>query len=305
MITPADDSFHEPTSGDRWFTETAWYSFWVPERRLSGTLYAWFRPNLRIAASCVALWDDRGESPWEVLHHDYQWHLPWPDGDLADLELRNGLRHRTLEPLTRYRVAYDDRDGVSLDLRFDALMAPHEIPTGTPGQSHLDQPVRAIGTLDLRGEAIEVDCLSMRDRTWGRRPDRVKGRFRSGYTSASVSADHGFHAITRHEGGMDAVVAGYLVRDGRCADLVAGERRVDRDRGRPVRVAVEATDADGRELHAQGSCVNRFAWFNRPTNIAWMSLARWSIDGQEAWGEDQDIWSLASWREQARAGSAS
>ena len=45
-----DDRFHPPGSDDPYWTETCWFTFAVPERRLSGQLYPFFRPNQRVAA---------------------------------------------------------------------------------------------------------------------------------------------------------------------------------------------------------------------------------------------------------------
>ena len=41
--THPDDEFHPPTSDDPYWTETCWFTFTVPERRLSGQLYPFFR----------------------------------------------------------------------------------------------------------------------------------------------------------------------------------------------------------------------------------------------------------------------
>ena len=52
MGTPhVDDHFHPPTSDDPFWTETCWFTFAVPERRLSGQLYPFFRPNQRITSN--------------------------------------------------------------------------------------------------------------------------------------------------------------------------------------------------------------------------------------------------------------
>ena len=45
MTTHPDDGFHPPTSDDPFWTETCWFTFAVPERRLSGQLYPFLRPN--------------------------------------------------------------------------------------------------------------------------------------------------------------------------------------------------------------------------------------------------------------------
>ncbi|MEE8320553.1 MAG: hypothetical protein V3R68_01785 [Gammaproteobacteria bacterium] len=62
--TPEDDNFHG-LSDDPWETETAWYSFHVPERKLGGWLYGFVRPNFGVCTAAVFLYDDQGFAPWE------------------------------------------------------------------------------------------------------------------------------------------------------------------------------------------------------------------------------------------------
>jgi len=51
VFTAADDGFHFAQLTDRWWeTETAWFSFHVPERRLGGWFYSMFRPNIGTVA---------------------------------------------------------------------------------------------------------------------------------------------------------------------------------------------------------------------------------------------------------------
>ena len=51
VFTAADDGFHFAGMGDRWWmTETSWFSFCHPERKLGGWLYTMARPN--IGTSC-------------------------------------------------------------------------------------------------------------------------------------------------------------------------------------------------------------------------------------------------------------
>ncbi len=52
-----DDQFHPPTSDDPYWTETCWFTLNVPERRLSGQLYPFFRPNQGVLASGAYCWD--------------------------------------------------------------------------------------------------------------------------------------------------------------------------------------------------------------------------------------------------------
>jgi hypothetical protein len=63
-VSHADDSFHPPTNDDAFWSETAWFAFSVPERKLAGWTYPFFRPNQGICSAAVFLWDDTGELPF-------------------------------------------------------------------------------------------------------------------------------------------------------------------------------------------------------------------------------------------------
>ena len=49
LVGPEDDDFHAP-SDDHWETETCWFSFCVPERKMMGYFYAFVRPHAGISA---------------------------------------------------------------------------------------------------------------------------------------------------------------------------------------------------------------------------------------------------------------
>jgi hypothetical protein len=162
------------------------------------------------------------------------------------------------------------------------------------GSAHFDQPGRVTGRLDLHGTKFEVDCYAIRDRSWGPRAD--KGGLRAGYSSGTASPANAFHAISAVQDGPGTIVAGYLLRDGELTSIQSGTRQVlERVERMPKQIAIDAVDASGRELHARGECVNRLAFLARPANLTCMSLTRWTFDNQQAWGEDQDIWSPDTW----------
>jgi hypothetical protein len=115
-VTPADDSFHAPTTGDLFWTETIWLGFAVEARKLSGAIYAVFRPNQSVTSLGVYLWDDTGRGDQDCLYFHNYWHLPLP-GDLRAFELPHGFSYRCIEPLTSYEVHYDDNVELALDPR--------------------------------------------------------------------------------------------------------------------------------------------------------------------------------------------
>ena len=64
MITRRDEYFHERSDDPHW-NESGWFSFMVPERRLSGMVYCYHRPNLGYSTGGFAAWDPSGD------RHDY------------------------------------------------------------------------------------------------------------------------------------------------------------------------------------------------------------------------------------------
>ena len=182
-VTPADDCFHPPAEDHPHWSETAWFGFSVPERALAGTVYPLFRPNLGVCSLGVYVWDESGHEPWAVRYGRTQWHLPMPTDDLTDLRV-GGLELTCLEPLTRYRLRYEDGERIALDLTYEGLIAPHGFGIGR-GRGHIDQPCHVRGTLRLGDESIAVDGADMRDRSWHVRDDRRTTRASYSYGIAS------------------------------------------------------------------------------------------------------------------------
>ncbi len=306
LSTHPDDNFHPPKDDDPFWTETCWWTFFVPERKLSGQLYPFFRTNQGVAACAVYLWNDEGDQFHTALYARQTWHLPLPDQPLTDITLPNGLHYRCLSPRTSYHLTYRDPDGedVGVDLRFDAVLEPNH-----DGHGHLDQPGRITGTIRLDGEDIPVDCYGLRDRSWGRRGGFGKniikhGGHNAGYCYGTASPDQAFHLLAFDKGnGRCEVVHGYNVADGRFAKLTGGVREVrERDEaGNPVRVHVSATDELGRELEIDGRCVNAFGLLLNPNIWCINCLTEWSWNGVRAWGEDHDNWTPYGYRRFFRA----
>jgi hypothetical protein len=306
QLTADDDAFHVPTTDDPLWSETTWFSFMVPERKLYVYVYPWVRPNQHIFGGGVMAWDDKGHNPWDCAVWDYEWNKPMPElGDLRSFTSPTGIGVECLEPLTRYRITYD-RPGCSIDVEYEALMEPHVIGRGEPAglfTAHFDQPGHVTGHMVLDGDKMDVDCYSIRDRSWGPRTENRD--FRLGYTCAQT-ANSAFLAITYPDLPGDQAQWGYYWRDGEAAALVSGTRTIERDPSSPwpTSVVIEATDALGREVHAVGECMNRISYTNVPYMFVWVSLVRWEFDGGIAWGEDQDAWHVEKYRAFARSRSA-
>lgn len=313
MFTPDDDGLHSHLAdGEWWFTETAWYSFHHAERRLGGWFYTMIRPTIGTVAGGAWVWDDSAHLPWEVHYSTNYSALQLPEGaDLRDIDLPTGVRIAVEEPTRAYRLGYDDPGRFRADLRFAATMDPRPLTASgsTFGRAaHFDQIGRVTGVIELEGEAIDIDCWSMRDRTWGRRPeDRPR---QAAYVTGAGDDGVGFLAVTNMRDGTDRVAYGFVLRQpgAEPVALVDGQRSVRRDpeHGWVDELTIEAVDADGRALLARGCSVSRIT-INRHSFIDVNSLVHWTVEGDgvagEWWGEDQDMWPVHRWAAAARAGT--
>src|SRR4030095_7964257 len=156
--------------------------------------------------------------------------------DLCNLDVMGGMTLQCLEYGRVFRFGYAN-DDVEFDLEFRALMRPmltrHEPPFNHG--THVVQPGRVRGHMRLRGEDVDVDCITMRDRSWGIRAPRRQPKL--GYCHATVGPDSSFLSISIDRKGHDGVIGGYLMRDGEWARLASGVRTVTRDdKGRPAQV---------------------------------------------------------------------
>ncbi len=296
LLSAADDSFHPP-SDHRWFHETCWFWFYVPERALGGWLYSWVRPNIGVSGGGCWVWDDTTFLHWEAPYFAgfNNLRLPGPSSP-GVLSFPSGMRVESLDPLRRYRLTYADAEAITLDLEFDAVMDPwaRVAPDVDPPRvNHFDQLGRVTGDLMLHGERIPVDCLAIRDRTWTPRSERWREGGGYGYTNAAASPSLAFLAV-----GDSERVGGYLVIDRVRSEILSGRRLVERDpdHGYVTRVHVEATDASGRALEAEGRSVSRLALpIPGVHGVVWTSLVEWTINGEAAWGEDQEPWPVQAW----------
>lgn len=310
VFTADDDGFHRHlATEDWWFTETAWYSFHHQERGLGGWFYTMARHNIGTVAGGAWVWDASSAIPWEVLYSTNFSALELPaDADLRDVDLPTGVSIKVIEPTKSYSLRYDDAGRYTADLRFEAEMAPRPLVAAgsTFGKAaHFDQIGRVSGTIELHGESIAIDCWSMRDRTWGRRPENRPRQ--AAYVTGAGDGGPGFLAVTNTRDGTDRVSYGFVDRGDGAAGLVDGQRSVKRhpDHGWVDQITIDAVDAAGRPFVARGQSVSRII-INRHSFIDINSVIEWQLDGEDAgtsWvGEDQDMWPVHRWSAAKRSG---
>jgi hypothetical protein len=297
-FSATDDGLHAMPD-EFYATETFWYSFFVPERAMGGWLYTSLRQNAGTCAGGAWIWNDKATDPWQIpFFEQYSWlrygdqpsgpqHQAFPTGMSIDVRV----------PLMSYDMAFTDRDRLKIALQFDALEPPVALRSGTPpypAAHHFDQTGRTHGTIELDGETIEVDCYAMRDRSWGPRFER--GYHRVGYSWAAAG-DVTFLTYSIPSADTDNIHTGYFRIGDEVSYIADGRRRVERD---PVTnwvtgMVIEATDEQGRELHAQGRALSRMI-LPGSTTICVNTSMEWTINGTIVHGEDQDVWPIKEYR---------
>lgn len=303
-MTEADDCLHPFPQDEPAWTETMWFAFIVPERRLLGYIYPAFRPALGIQFGGVRINEGDTEVSWEMPVFHWEHHKPMaPDLDLRRFTLPSSLSVERVAPGGYYHVTYEHEE-LSLDLRFDAIMQPMVSGHATGafvGNGHIDQPCRAHGQIVMHGETIPVDCLAMRDRGWG--PRKEGRQVQMGYMYAVASENSAFLSVSgTGRSGIDKVISGFLMRDGVWSKLASGERKVTRDAGgRSAVVEVSGSDELGRAFEARGEVRSRFMSTGYGSMLTWCNLVEWTFDGQTVWGEDQDCWGPRLWRDFAKS----
>ena len=298
MLTAADDDFHPPIEGERWFHETSWFWFSVPERGIGSWIYNWVRPNIGVAGGGCWVWDTSTHVHWDAPYFSNHMNLAAPVGaDMRDIVFPTGISLKMLEPLTSYAIGYRDEPDIAFDLRFDAVMEPWVSSTvgadGVARPHHLDQFGRVTGTLVLHGESIPVDCHAIRDRTWSLRSERWNRGGGYGYTSAMNDAGDAFLAV-----GDSSAMKGFVVLDGVISAVTSGTRVVKRDdeHGWPITVELVLRDDMGRETRCVGRSISRICTpVPAVHGVVWTSVVEWTIDGRHAWGDDQEPWPVKMW----------
>ena len=290
VVTPDDDAFHPPTSDDPGWIETLWFPFWIVEEGISGAVRVRISANLNELEATVAGWS--GDS--QRLFGDRVREDLSAAPDLLDLRA-GGIHIERLETLQRYRIRHEGPNS-RLSLVFDAIMPPNPVaPEESPGMfaGHFEQPGRVTGELEFGGRSLAVDCYAIRDRSWG--PRHMPAELRLGNAHGTAEGSAFFAYVNPTPEGVERITSGYWLFEREAAALVDGVREVELRDGLIHAVRIEARDAAGRTLSAQGECVNTMASNAGNGVYAVLNLVRWDHGDVVSWGENHDVWSETAW----------
>ena len=325
---PEDDCYH-PLSDDPYETETNWWSFNIPARKIGCWLHTPYYPNRKTVTWRIFVWDERGYDPARMAYFKKVEEAPMPDApDLREITFPgDGYSLKMLEPGTRYHLQYADPErAFALDFTFTGVHPPRRFEPGEPPfiqTPHYDQLGRVVGTMQLDGEEIAIDSWSVRDRTWGprggpyaqsrkqsyatdlervkqpggarwREIERERGRGRIQYIFGHADGSSGFLGFVRPQDGdaegWSPMNGGYLLRDGEFGNLAAGGSRMRAFRN-PETGWCSHMQVELLDARGRTMQVEGTA-VSRMSEAGYGTnqLMRWDYDGKIGWGEDQDVW---------------
>lgn len=306
VASPDDDRFHPVASNEESWIETLWFPFWLPDQRMSCYVHIHFCPNRGVYRGSVSGWQGDNE-----LVFIERFEEPLPSlaeyGDLTALRLPIGLEVKSRTPQKTFDVKYGKGD-IAFDFTFDAIMPPIMMtPDASPGmfQGHMNQSGVVRGKIDLPDRRSVINCYSVRDRSWG--PRKVSSGHRTGNCHGTGKGSSFYIYVKPDESGRELITNGHFLMGDRLARLVAGERRIEWDDTRPVRIDIDAQDEAGRRLRARGECLNQRITLSPPNLCVVLNLVRWDVSGEVLWGESHDVWSEDAWVDSGKTpvGSAS
>jgi hypothetical protein len=302
---PADELLHPPAaSGHYSATETSYYGFNIPERRVNGEIYLWFHPVLKVMSASIYVWTGFKASSLACEYVNHHHYLPWPQADIADFTVDAvNLRIRVIEPLKSIQIEFHDRArGVHLSYRLDAIMPPGV----RPGGWHFTQAMRTQGELDLYGDIMTIDGYFSRDRSWGqeRREDPMPLPPLT-WMAGVFDSDLAFHVLAMDDPAMGPdwsaafptmtagqnLFWGYLWKDGELVPVKSARKLTTREADglAPRLIDMEIEDIKGRTLPLLGTVQARMPWQTWQNMNTYFCQTRWETAGRVGYGDSQDV----------------
>lgn len=290
----SDDLFHSVGSDDENWIETLWFPFWIPDDRITCYVHIHFCPNKGIYRGSVSVWKDNNEV---LLVHGFEEKLLTLSefGNLDNMYLPIGIRIRCLKPLQTYEVQFEHPQ-CHFNFIFEGIMLPVMItPDASPGMfyGHMNQAGMAHGEMSLGDKQYQINCPTVRDRSWG--PRLASSGHRAGNCNATSKDMSLYIYVQPDEQGEEKITNGHLLAGGRLARVVAGERKIVWAGDLPDKIILDGEDEIGRVISARGQCLNQRVNKSPPNLYVVLNLVEWKMAGETLVGESHDVWSEDEW----------
>lgn len=298
--------FNDKTENPHYsLTETQYFGFFVPEKNIHCFTWIWCHPNLNVVTGGTMAWQGIKPRSQACELFDYRSFMSMDvfSESFTKYKLDSGLELDMEEPGKRFRLRYDDP---VRNNSFDVVQSAVSDPMVWPTSKHFEQVMRCKGHITLRGETHEVDCLSIRDRSFGEYrveesvPNMpplywITGAFDEAFSFCVVGMDDPEQdAFWKNDFPVAASSGfrfGWIIVDGQKSAIRSASIRTEYDRKNLFvsKMDLLIADTSGREFGVSGdvgAAVPFEAWMNVRVPIA---LTHWRCDDKVGVGEIQSL----------------
>lgn len=304
-----DEYYHGTGPAGAALTETWFWNFHVPEVAINCFAYCWVHPNLQVVSGGLFIYRGITSSHLACEVFDYHDYLPMDVvGDGRVIAFPNGLRIEAVEPLRHVRMTYDDP---ARDSAFVVDCHALGVPIMRANNKHFEQVMHVTGKLTLRGAEHAVDCVTVRDRSWGElRPEANVPVPPYTWVTGAFGRDFAFN-IGSHDdparvpawlGIVDPPVRifkdGWVWSEGEHRRIVSSSKLTRREgpRHAPVSHVYEFEDEKGVTYAVTGQIIGQTEWGGWSNMTCHCGLVEWSWNGRTGYGESQECsWNEYSW----------
>lgn len=318
VLKPRDALLHSPPTNEPTWLETNGINFFVPDRKIRGHMPVKFRTNVGVVYSTIMVWSQDCRDYLDFDYYDAQVHLPMPLNNFDNYRLGNGLHVQVLEPHKRMHIKYDGFHGTHIEFELETLgVAIESKETKLPGPQgrdfshfyptkamladsvgHIDACMKAEGVLVLEGEEIRIWGPMMFDHSWGPRPEygHACGNYDEGYFGQD-GTDLAFHVMTLNpQPNKPEIINGFLIDHGEMTRIKGGEGRQHFEGWVPKGVEYDIEDERGKTYRLRAEHQNTARLPSLPNQWIWGSFTKWTLEGEEGWGECKWHWEVSDMR---------
>ena len=304
---PIDDYYHGKCGNPgASLTETWYWGFQDPKTRLHAFIYIYMHPN--VGSVTGGVWVKRGDKSHAMASELFDIHSNMSD-DIFDndrnIKLANGFQVKFIDPMKKQGLSYrNDARDFSLDVEATAVTPAFM----RSNNKHFEQVMRMRGTCKLEGKTHDIDCLTIRDRSWGElRSEAMLNVPPYTWINAIFSADFliqcgghddpakkpdwagAFPSVTT----ANAFKDGYVYRNGKTTRFAKVSMITTRDPStlRPLKVEIEATDLDGQNYQVVGKNMASAPWNPWHNCHCHIGFAEWTCNlvDTKGYGEIQEV----------------
>jgi len=286
-------------------TETQYFGFCVPEAGIHALTYLWHLPRVNSVTGAAWVWQGIKSNAVRAELCDIKTHMRDDEirkNYIHDFRLENGYGVKILEPLKRFNLTYSDpvRNN-SFDLIASAVSPLAMFANG----KHFEQAMEVKGELILRGKRYDVDCFTVRDRSWAKpRPSVNVPMQPASWMTGTFNKDFAFNccALDQVSGNPElagsqfdipdenTLISGWIWRDGKLGRAVKVKKSVARAPQTllPAGVELKLTDEFDRTIDISGKLAASCPWQNLGNQISVINLMRWECEGEIAYSDCQE-----------------